>query len=172
MRNNKTHRATALVLLLLMLITVTGCATPFDNLYQMEELTATAYNGAFKLCKAVHSEVVDVEYTESLHESNVTFANNSELSYKIYDNNRIVYIDCTLKFSSNEMTKENIAEFIDSALENNDVDYTEVLDSYEKGEEITKSYELGSSILDIKLTYEDNNFYKLQLTAYSKTKLF
>lgn len=61
------------------------------------------------------------------------------------------------------MTREDIANFIEVVVGSVDLDYTEILDSYENDDEITKSYDLDNSILDIKLTHEDNNFYKLKV---------
>lgn len=160
MKNNRMH---SVLVLLLLLITLTGCANPLDTISHLEDLTALTYSGAFNICKIVHSEVVNVECTESLHESIVTFANKSELTSRIYDNNKKLYIDTTLEFSNNEMTREDIADFIAVVVGSADLDYTEILDSYENGDEITKSYDLDNSILDIKLTHEDNNFYKLKI---------
>ena len=153
-----------ILVLLLLLITLTGCTNPLDTLSNLEDLTALTYNGAFNICKVAHSEVVNVEYTESLHESIVTFANKSELTSRMYDdNNKKLYIDTTLEFNSNEMTREDIADFIEIVVGSTDLDYTEILDSYENGDEITKSYDLDNSTLDITLTHEDSNFYKLKV---------
>ena len=153
-----------ILVLLLLLITLTGCTNPLDTLYNLEDLTALTYNDAFNICKVAHSEVVNVEYTESLHESIVTFANKSELTSRMYDdNNKKLYIDTTLEFNSNEMTREDIADFIEIVVGSTDLDYTEILDSYENGDEITKSYDLDNSTLDITLTHEDSNFYKLKV---------
>lgn len=161
MKNNKIH---SVLVLLLLLITLTGCTNQLDTLSHLEDLTTLTYKGAFNICKVVHSEVVNVEYTESLHESIVTFANKSELTSRMYDdNNKKLYIDNTLEFNSNEMTREDIANFIEVVVGSVDLDYTEILDSYENDDEITKSYDLNNSILDIKLTHEDNNFYKLKV---------
>ena len=153
-----------ILVLLLLLITLTGCTNPLDTLSNLEDLTALTYKGAFNICKVAHSDVVNVEYTESLHESIVTFANKSELTSRMYDdNNKKLYIDTTLEFNSNEMTREDIADFIEIVVGSADLDYTEILDSYENGDEITKSYDLDNSTLDITLTHEDSNFYKLKV---------
>lgn len=163
MKNNKMHSVLVIVLLLLILTMLTGCTNQLNTLSNLEDLTALTYKGAFNLCKTIHSEVVNVEYTEGIHEIVVTFANKSELTSRMYDDNKKLYLDNTLEFSSNEMTREDIAEFIEVVVGSTDLDYTEILDSYENDDEITKSYDLDNSILDIKLTHEDSNFYKLKI---------
>lgn len=172
MKNNKTHSVSVILLILLILTMLTGCTNQFNTLSNLEDLTALTYKGAFNLCKTVNSEVVNVEYTESIHEIVVTFANKSELTSRMYDNNRKLYVDSTLEFKSNEMTREDIAEFIEVVVGDTDLDYTEVLDSYENGDEITMSYDLDNSTLDIKLTHDDNNFYKLKIALCANFEIF